>query len=54
MQLSWCIYQTRIVREAKNFTLKLLEKKMQDEKKYGLIAEPRGVIKNNGRARTFP
>ena len=27
---------------------------MQDEKKYGLIADPRGLIKNNDRARTFP
>ena len=27
---------------------------MQHEKKYSLIAEPRGLIKNNDRARTFP
>ena len=54
MQLSWCIYQTRIVREAKNLKSKLLEKRIQHEKKYGLIVEPRDLIKNNDRARTFP
>ena len=54
MQLSWCIYQTRIFREAKNLTSKLLEKKSQHEKKYGLIAEPRDLVKHNDRARTFP
>ena len=27
---------------------------MQHEKKYGLIAEPRDLVKNNERARTFP
>ena len=53
MQLSWGIYQTRIVREQKDIW-KLLEKKMQHEKKNSLIAEPRDVIKNNDRARTFP
>ena len=27
---------------------------MQHKKKYGLIADPRDLIKNNDRARTFP
>ena len=53
MQLSWSIYQTRIVRELKSHE-NYCKKKMQDEKKYSLIAEPRDVIKNNDRARTFP
>ena len=51
MQLSWCIYQTR---ETKKLISKLLERKMQHQKKYSLIAEPRELIKNNDRARTFP
>ena len=54
MDLSWCIYQTRIVRETKKLTSKLLERKMQHEKKYSLIADPRDLIKNINRARTFP
>ena len=54
MQLSWCTYQTRIVRETKKLVLKLLERKMQLEKKYNLIAERRVLIENNDRARTFP
>ena len=52
--LSWCIYQTRIVRVTKKLTTKLLERKMQHEKKYNLIVELRVVFKNNDRARTFP
>ena len=51
MQLSWFIYQTR---ETKKLTSKLLERKMQHQKKYSLIAEPRDLFKNNDRARTFP
>ena len=35
-------------------TLKLLQRKMQREKKSNLVVEPRDVIKNNDRARTFP
>ena len=31
-----------------------METKMQRQKKYSLIAEPRDLIKNNDRARTFP
>ena len=31
-----------------------MERKMQRQKKYSLIAEPRDLIKNNDRARTFP
>ena len=54
MQLSWCTYQTRTVRETKKLTSKLFERKMQLEKKYSLIAEPRDLIENNDRARTFP
>ena len=54
MQFSWCIYQTRIFREAKNFTSKLLGRKRQDQKKYSLIDEHRDLIRNNDRARTFP
>ena len=53
MQLSWCIYQTRIVWEIRKLT-KLLEKKMQHEKKYNLIAQARELIRNNDRALTFP
>ena len=53
-QLSRCIYQTRIVRETKKVTLTLLKREMEHKKKYGLIADPRDVIKNNDRARTFP
>ena len=58
MQLSWCVYQTRIVREIKKkLTSKLFERKMQHEKKYNLIAQPRDLIRNNNnndRALTFP
>ena len=54
VQFSWCIYQSRIVRETKKLTSKLLKRKMQHKKKYGLIADPRDLIKNNDRARTFP
>ena len=54
MQFSWCTYQTRIVRETKKLISKLLERKMQLEKKYSLVAEPRDLIENNDRARTFP
>ena len=52
--LSRCIYQARIVRVTKKLTSKLLERKMQHEKKYNLIVEPRDLFKNNDRARTFP
>ena len=54
IQFSWCIYQSRIVRETKKLTSKLLKRKMQHKKKYVLIADPRDLIKNNDRARTFP
>ena len=54
MQLSWCIYQTRIVGEIKILTSRLLERKMQHEKEYNLIAQPRDLIRNNDRALTFP
>ena len=47
--LSWCIYQTRIVRVTKKLTSKLLERKMQHEKKYSLSVELRGLFKNNDR-----
>ena len=47
--LSWCIYQTRIVRVTKKLTSKLLERKMQHEKKYNLSVELRGLFKNNDR-----
>ena len=43
--LSWCIYQTRIVRVTKKLTLKLLERKMQQEKKYNLIVKPRDLLR---------
>ena len=36
------------------FTLELLQRKMQHEKKSSLVVEPRDLIKNNDRARTFP
>ena len=49
MQLSWCIYQTR---ETKILTSKLLERKMQHQKKFSVIAEPRDLMNNNDRART--
>ena len=52
--LSWCIYQTRFVRVTKKFTTELLERRMQREKKYNLMVEPRDLFKNNDRARTFP
>ena len=52
--LSWCIYQTRIVRVTKKLTLKLLERKMQQQKKYNLIVKPRDLFKNNDRGGTFP
>ena len=45
MHLSWSIYQTRIVRETKKRTSKLLERVMQHEKKYSLIGDPRDLIK---------
>ena len=45
MHLSLSIYQTRIVRETKKLTSKLLERKMQHEKKYSLIADPRDLFK---------
>ena len=51
--LPWCIYQTRIVRVTKKLASKLLERKMQHEKKYNFIVEPRDLFKNNDRARTF-
>ena len=47
--LSWCIYQTRIVRVTKKLTSKLLERMMQHEKKYNLSVELRGLFKNNDR-----
>ena len=50
IQFSWCIYQSRIVIEIKKLTSKLLKRKMQHIKKYGLIADPRDLIKNNYRA----
>ena len=53
MQLSWGIYQTRIVREQKSH-MKIIGKKDATKKIYSLMAEPRDVIKNNYRARTFP
>ena len=37
MQLSWCINQTRIVRETLKLVSKFLERKMQQEEKYGLL-----------------
>ena len=52
--LSFFIYQTRIVRVTKKLASKLLERKMQHEKKQNLIIDPRDVLKNNDRARTFP
>ena len=45
MHLSGCIYQTRIVREMTKRTSKLVERNMQHEKKYSLIAEPRDLMK---------
>ena len=53
IQFSWCIYQSRIVRETKKLTSKLL-KRCNIKKNNGLIADPRDLIKNNDRARTFP
>ena len=54
MQFSWGIYQTRIFSETKKLTSKLLERRMQHEKKHSLIAEPRDLFENNDRARIFP
>ena len=54
MQLSWGIYQTGIISETKKLTSKLLERRMQHEKKHSLIAEPRDLFENNDRARIFP
>ena len=53
MQLSWGIYQTRIVREQERL-MKIIGKKDAAWKVYSLIAEPRNIIKNNDRARAFP
>ena len=53
MHLSWCIYQTGIVKETEKLTRNLFEKKMQHEK-YSLISEPQDLIKNNDRVLTFP
>ena len=51
---SRCIYQARIVRVTNKLTVKLLVRKIQHEKKYNLIVEPRDLFKNNDRMRTFP
>ena len=52
--LSLCIYQTGIVRVTEKLASKLLERNIQHEKKNNLIVEPRDLVKNNDRARTFP
>ena len=54
MQLSWGIYQTRIFSDTEKPTSKLLERRMQHEKKHSLIAEPRDLFENNDRSRIFP
>ena len=48
------VYTKPELSETKQLTSKLLKRKMQHKKKYGLIADPRDLIKNNDRARTFP